>query len=76
MKLIYTIWPKQKYLVLIGPEGDFDQKEVDILKAKEFQCISLGKSVLRTETAGISVCNTLNMINLGIPLAPDGGTTI
>jgi 16S rRNA (uracil1498-N3)-methyltransferase len=55
---------KQKYLVLIGPEGDFDQKEIGILKTKNFLKISLGKSVLRTETAGIYVCNVLNMINL------------
>lgn len=55
---------KQKYLILIGPEGDFSKEEIEILKKKEFQCISLGKSVLRTETAGIYVCNVLNMINL------------
>lgn len=53
-----------KYLVLIGPEGDFSKDEIEVLKKKEFQCISLGKSVLRTETAGIYVCNVLNMINL------------
>jgi 16S rRNA (uracil1498-N3)-methyltransferase len=53
-----------KYLVMIGPEGDFDMKEVENMKAKDFQCISLGKSVLRTETAGIYICNVLNMINL------------
>jgi 16S rRNA (uracil1498-N3)-methyltransferase len=58
---------KQKYLVLIGPEGDFDMKEIGILREKNFQCISLGNSVLRTETAGIYVCNVLNMINLIAP---------
>lgn len=65
-----------QYLVLIGPEGDFSKDEIDVLKKKEFQCISLGKSVLRTETAGIYVCNVLNMINLTSPLAPGGGTAI
>jgi 16S rRNA (uracil1498-N3)-methyltransferase len=52
------------YLVLIGPEGDFSSEEIAKLKTNGFQCISLGKSVLRTETAGISICNILNMINL------------
>ena len=56
--------PNQKYLALIGPEGDFSKEEIAILKKNDFTCISLGNSVLRTETAGISVCNTLNMINL------------
>ncbi|MES2797642.1 MAG: 16S rRNA (uracil(1498)-N(3))-methyltransferase [Bacteroidota bacterium] len=55
---------KGTYLVLIGPEGDFSNEEIETLKKKDFQCISLGKSILRTETAGITVCNTLNMINL------------
>lgn len=53
-----------QYLVLIGPEGDFSKEEIEILKKKDFNCISLGNSILRTETAGIAVCNTLNMINL------------
>jgi 16S rRNA (uracil1498-N3)-methyltransferase len=55
---------KKHYLVVIGPEGDFSKEEISLMTKKDFQCISLGKSVLRTETAGISVCNTLNMINL------------
>ena len=53
-----------KYLVLIGPEGDFSKEEIEILKKKDFKFISLGNSILRTETAGIAICNTLNMINL------------
>jgi 16S rRNA (uracil1498-N3)-methyltransferase len=53
-----------QYLVLIGPEGDFSIDEIAKLKAENYQCISLGKSILRTETAGIYICNALNMINL------------
>ena len=55
-----------QYLVLIGPEGDFSKEEIETLKKKDFKCISLGNSILRTETAGIAVCNTLNMINLAL----------
>ncbi|MFZ1807317.1 MAG: 16S rRNA (uracil(1498)-N(3))-methyltransferase [Cyclobacteriaceae bacterium] len=51
------------YLVLIGPEGDFTQKEIDKAIDKGFQKISLGTSTLRTETAGLAACHILNLIN-------------
>ena len=49
--------------ILIGPEGDFTQEEVDFASQLKFTPISLGDSTLRTETAGIyalSIINTLN----------------
>ena len=48
-------------LVLIGPEGDFSSKEVQIALTNGFQKISLGKSRLRTETAGVAVAHLLNL---------------
>lgn len=39
--------------ILIGPEGDFTKEEVDLAIKKSFRPVSLGKSRLRTETAGI-----------------------
>ncbi len=39
--------------VLIGPEGDFNSKEVEFLFSKDFKSFSLGNSILRTETAGL-----------------------
>ena len=51
------------YCVLIGPEGDFMPEEVDLALSCDFQTISLGKSRLRTETAGIVACHILNLIN-------------
>jgi 16S rRNA (uracil1498-N3)-methyltransferase len=51
------------YCVLIGPEGDFIPEEVDLALSFDFQTISLGKSLLRTETAGIAACHILNIIN-------------
>ena len=42
-------------LVLIGPEGDFDQKEVSLAEQSGFIKVSLGENVLRTETAGLAV---------------------
>jgi 16S rRNA (uracil1498-N3)-methyltransferase len=40
-------------LLLIGPEGDFSQHEIDLALQHNFQPISLGNTRLRTETAGI-----------------------
>ncbi len=38
--------------LFIGPEGGFSRKEAELLKAAGADCVSLGKTVLRTETAG------------------------
>jgi 16S rRNA (uracil1498-N3)-methyltransferase len=51
------------YLVLIGPEGDFSESELMIAIQQGFQKVSLGSSRLRTETAGLSACHILNLIN-------------
>jgi 16S rRNA (uracil1498-N3)-methyltransferase len=50
-------------LILIGPEGDFSPGEIILAKKEEFIPISLGKSRLRTETAGIVACHTIMMMN-------------
>lgn len=51
------------YVVLIGPEGDFSDAELTLAQQFGFQKVSLGKSRLRTETAGLFACTTLNLIN-------------
>jgi 16S rRNA (uracil1498-N3)-methyltransferase len=51
------------YMVLIGPEGDFSQVEVKLALQNSFQAVNLGKSRLRTETAGIATCAMLNFVN-------------
>jgi 16S rRNA (uracil1498-N3)-methyltransferase len=40
---------------LIGPEGDFSEKEIKMLAEKGIKAVSLGHQRLRTETAGIFV---------------------
>ena len=40
--------------IFIGPEGGFDEKEIELAKEKGAKIISLGKRILRTETAAIS----------------------
>ncbi len=50
--------------VLIGPEGDFSPQEIRLAVASGFRAVSLGDSRLRTETAAMAACHTLNMLNL------------
>ena len=50
-------------LVLIGPEGDFSKNEIDSALKQNFKPISLGQSRLRTETAGLYICNAFNLLN-------------
>jgi 16S rRNA (uracil1498-N3)-methyltransferase len=50
-------------LVLIGPEGDFSPKEVNIATENGYLPVSLGDSRLRTETAGIVACNIVSLVN-------------
>ena len=45
----------ENYTFLIGPEGDFSDKEIQLLAEKGIKAVSLGNQRLRTETAGIFV---------------------
>ncbi|MCZ2085731.1 MULTISPECIES: 16S rRNA (uracil(1498)-N(3))-methyltransferase [unclassified Kaistella] len=49
------IEPQEKITFLIGPEGDFSDKEIQILAEKGVKAVSLGSQRLRTETAGVFV---------------------
>ena len=53
----------EKSLILIGPEGDFSQKEIDLALQNQFKAVSLGTSRLRTETAGLVAVHTINIKN-------------
>ncbi len=54
---------KKPVLILIGPEGDFSKKEIQLANEHGFRSVSLGKSRLRTETAGIVACQIVNFLN-------------
>jgi 16S rRNA (uracil1498-N3)-methyltransferase len=54
---------KGKYLILIGPEGDFNPKEIDDALQNGFKAITLGQSRLRTETAALEACFEANFLN-------------
>ena len=61
--LVHQAKKASPYIVLIGPEGDFSQKEIQQAFSNGFVSCSLGKSRLRTETAGMVAVHTLNLIN-------------
>lgn len=43
----------QKTIIMIGPEGGFEETEIELAKKSNFQSVSLGKRILRSETAAI-----------------------
>ena len=51
-------------LILIGPEGDFSEEEIEKAIAQGFQPISLGDTRLRTETAALVACHTIHVLNM------------
>ena len=50
-------------IILIGPEGDFSEQEVNDALAGGWKPVSLGRARLRTETAGLVACHTALLIN-------------
>ena len=48
-------------LILIGPEGDFSKEEVESAMKAGFVPVTLGDSRLRTETAGVVACTTVQL---------------
>lgn len=54
-----SINPSNQILIMIGPEGDFTNLEIETAMKNGFSCISLGKNRLRTETACIFIVSNL-----------------
>lgn len=55
--------PNENCLILIGPEGDFSLKEIEIAMQHGFIPVTLGNTRLRTETAAIAACHSVAFIN-------------
>lgn len=55
--------PDQHYIILIGPEGDFSEEEIDLALQMGFHPISLGEARLRTETAALAACMEVSLLN-------------
>ena len=54
-ELLQGIRPGESVAVFIGPEGGFTEAEIRLAKESGIQPITLGKRILRTETAGLTV---------------------
>ena len=50
--VIEAIRPGQSVGIFIGPEGGFEREEVDLALASGAKALTLGRRILRTETAG------------------------
>ena len=53
-KLLQSVKDVEKIALLIGPEGGFEESEIEEAKAKNAHPITLGRRILRTETAALT----------------------
>ena len=59
-KHLANIKPKQSIAILIGPEGGFSEDEIEYAKYYKFKPVSLGKRILRAETAAIYALSVIS----------------
>jgi 16S rRNA (uracil1498-N3)-methyltransferase len=55
--------PNTDVTILIGPEGDFSNKEIVLAIENNYIPVSLGATRLRTETAAIVACHSVVLLN-------------
>jgi 16S rRNA (uracil1498-N3)-methyltransferase len=55
--------PNENITLLIGPEGDFSEKEIALALENNYVPVSLGNTRLRTETAAIVACHSVVFFN-------------
>ena len=58
-QLIASLGEGEDIAVFIGPEGGFEKEEVEAAMGMGAQPVSLGKRILRTETAGLCILSVL-----------------
>lgn len=58
-EILRTIQPGQSIGIFIGPEGGFEKEEVELAILSGAKEITLGRRILRTETAGLSIVSVL-----------------
>ena len=58
-EVMERIAPGQSVGIFIGPEGGFDPSEIALAKEEGMYLVSLGKRILRTETAGLATLSIL-----------------
>lgn len=64
------IRPGMSVGILVGPEGGFDEKEIDLVREAGAAVISLGKRILRAETAAVTAVG-LGMLHVEMNLDGD-----
>ena len=57
--LLGEIRPGQRVAIFIGPEGGFDESEVEAALSMGTKPVTLGRRILRTETAGLAILSML-----------------
>jgi len=62
--LLNVVKKGRSYQILIGPEGDFTDKELIQAEEHGYTPVSLGENRLRTETAGLVACVLLNALQV------------
>lgn len=55
--------PNESITMLIGPEGDFSEKEIALALENNYNPVTLGNTRLRTETAAIVACHSVVFFN-------------
>ena len=58
-KMIDRIKPGQSVGIFIGPEGGFEESEIALARKAKAVPVTLGKRILRTETAGLAALSIL-----------------
>lgn len=58
-QMIEAVKPEQSIAVFIGPEGGFEESEIQMAKEAGIEPVTLGRRILRTETAGFTVISWL-----------------
>ena len=59
VRILEEIAPGQSVGIFIGPEGGFEEEEIERAKAAGAHAVTLGKRILRTETAGLTALSIL-----------------
>ena len=58
-KVNFIITQRTNIAVFIGPEGGFEDEEVELARENGAEIVTLGKRILRTETAGLCMLSAL-----------------
>jgi 16S rRNA (uracil1498-N3)-methyltransferase len=53
---------KRSITIICGPEGGFEESEINYLNSQGFKSVSLGKRILRAETAGLYILSGIDFM--------------